>query len=141
MIKLYTDAAFDLGSGYATVCLVSSYAGRKDWETYDFEDKHNSTEAEYAGIELAIKLLAKLGKPGTIYCDSMGAIDYAQKHAEIPEFVRIEHIKGHQLGSHDIGVDDNVKAHHWADTMAGNALDRRLAREKTLAYTMRVKET
>lgn len=138
---MYTDAAFDRFSGLGCYCIVIVRGSFKDYAVECIDGRTNSTEAELAGLMAAIEIAENAGKPTRILCDSMGAIKEARKVLLIPSEITIEHFKGHQLGSMDVEITDDVKRHHWADSMARAELCRRLDARKTEAYNRRTKET
>lgn len=146
MLKIYSDAAFDRFTGLGCYCLVVINGDYKDYSVDNIDGCTNSTQAELAGLRAALEIAAKAGKQSEIFCDSMGAISqiaYEWQHGEsdIVPLAFVRHFKGHQLGSDGVVIDDDVKRHHWADTMACHELRRRLDIRKTVAYDEKVKET
>jgi len=138
VITIYTDAAFDQETGLGCYCLIIVSGSFKDYAVENIDGCTNSTDAEYAGIEAAIEIISKTNKVGRILCDSMGAIKKAQGLMSLaPRNYTIEHFKGHQLGSMDVEITDDVKRHHWADSMARAELRRRLDAEKQKRIILR----
>lgn len=131
MIKIYTDAAFDLSYHIASYChvIVNDDTGTKEWKVYDLPDADSSSEAEKFGVFHAVLLARPLRKAGVevaIYCDCMSALhDLKDEGKEIG--VGLHHIKGHLLNTDKaIVVTDDRKFQHWADTMAYHRLKNRL---------------
>ena len=132
-LKIFVDAAYDYRSRMGSYCIVTVYGEHKDWYVEDFDGSYDSTGAELAGLRAALDICQKIKKSAAIYCDNMSAIRTCQpRAAELG--CEIHHFRGHQLGSQDVLIDDDVKAHHWADRMAVSQLHRRLDRLKTRAY-------
>lgn len=140
MFKIYADAAFDRTSGLGAYCVViTGNRVRPDWYVRETDGAISSYKPELDGLNDALKvgrdLYEKYGEPVKIFCDNIAAV----RSITPPQGITVHHFKGHQLGSADVIIDDDVKRHHWADIMARQFLKSRLDALSTSAYNSKHK--
>lgn len=126
--KVYVDGSHDAFTGIGAYCVVIAALGKKDWYIEDCDSSYVEQDGLYEAIQLAVKLTKSTKKPTKVFTDSVSAIKACSKFAE-ESGIELGWIKGHLLGSPDISVDPDIKAHHWADTMARNRVLDRLKSE------------
>lgn len=129
MIKIYTDAAFNLEHNTASYCIVivNENTGEKTWQV-DQVAVYSSTDAECAGLGHALRIAASLRQGGEIcvvHTDCDAAIRTYQKKAD-RVLVKLQHVKGHLLDNPNVVVTEDIKRQHWCDIMANYDLRKTL---------------
>lgn len=126
MNKIYVDGSYNATHRIGAFCVVVAVDDQKP--SYDCAIAENATGAnsvETEGLVFAIKFGKQLqernGKPVTIFSDSLTAIRACKDEAAACN-IELQHISGHLLGKIEVEVTDDIKRHHWADVMAGQAV-------------------
>lgn len=132
MNKVYSDGSYDRRTGRGAYCIVIVALRKKDWYVEDCDTPYIEEMGLQEAIAIAGRLRRNTGKVTAVYCDNVGAIKNLSTTAK-KEDVLLKHIPGHLLGKDDVVIDDDVKYHHWADTMARTRVQNRVDKPKSVA--------
>lgn len=122
---MYADGSYDRFTGKGAYCVVIVALGKKDYFVEDCDTPYVEYEGLAEAVEIAGRLRAKTNRDTAVYSDNVEAIKALSKEAERLN-LRLKHIPGHLLGKEGVTIDDDVKCHHWCDTMAGIRVKNRL---------------